>query len=534
MVQQRIARASVSVFLSRMLVAIFAVTLLPIMLPAGAPAQNRPPAPSGPPPDTSYLSGMPSVDTVKRLIQGSDATDTLERQAAVFNQLAILVQRMGLVPGRRPGDRTPQEYAQTNMYDAAATQTITDYGKTHTPNEVKAFFDLENKYQDDRSLRTEMFQKLFTSAFLDPYAKVAQADQAAYQANLNQQRAQNAPSQSPQNPFLALVQPSPNASQSGLSKDETRCLELGGSKSNCLGGSARGLVQGLTNVFTAVFGSAATTPPDKPHGLRMNGDYKATDGMDLSFSDGRTGVSGVADYGMSVTLSGCGKLAPQDIGYTMMPRGNGYILQLATNPKPIVLAFGPGGQLVGPGVAQVAGQVIIGYDIVSQSKRYGDGNIVPGSVSTERVPVYGPATASCSFGAFQVFPQTYTKPDATGAALVGMSDLAGKPVPTGALISGVYAAAGGLRVEFSVDDVVVDCGEAHAKKAYTLQNSGDGVAIAVANDKPFTLVLKPDGSLMGSGAVTIIGRLLTGQDAGGNYTFKPVTATCNVGTLPQN
>jgi hypothetical protein len=107
---------------------------------------------------------------------------------------------------------------------------------------------------------------------------------------------------------------------------------------------------------------------------------------------------------MGATLSGCGKLVAQEIGYAMTPRVDGYIVQLAITPKPVALTFGPGGQLVGTGAVQVAGQVITGYKIVSQSRRYGDGTIVPGSVSTARVPVYGPATASCSFGAFVVVP----------------------------------------------------------------------------------------------------------------------------------
>jgi hypothetical protein len=491
---------------------------------AAQPPQNRPPA--GPPPDASYLAGMPSVDTVKRLIQGSDPTDTLARQVAIFNSLLTLIRRMGLAPGRRSGDTTAQEYAQINTYTAAATQITSDFGKNHKPDEVSAFMSSENKYEDDASLRTEMFQKLFTNAFLGPYAKVDQADKAAYQAYLNQQHAQNAPSQNPP--------PAPVASNSPsrLTKDETRCLEFGGSKSDCIGANDA-LLSGLAGVF-----GGSTNLPAQPHGLLINGDYKAADGMELNFTAGRV-VNGARTYGMDATLSGCGNLISQTLGYSTTPRGNGYILQLSIGPKPIALTLGPGGQLVGTGATQVAGQVITGYKIVSQSRRYGDGTIVPGSVSSEKVPVYGPATASCSFGTFVVVPQTYTKVETQATAGFGVSNLAGKAIPTGVLMSGVYSAAGaagapGLRIEFSVDAVVMDCGEAHVKKSYTLQNSSGGIMIAIANDKPFTLALQPNGSLAGSGAVTINGRLLSGTDASGNYSFKAISASCTVGTFAPN
>jgi hypothetical protein len=129
--------------------------------------------------------------------------------------------------------------------------------------------------------------------------------------------------------------------------------------------------------------------------------------------------------------------------------------------------------------------------------------------------------------------------DARATGVFGVSDLVGKPIPMGAFLSGVYSVAGaaggsGLRVAFSVDDVVLDCGDAHVKKSYALQNSSSGVAINIANDKPFTLALQPNGSLAGSSTVTINGRLLTGTDAGGNYSFKPISASCPVGTLAPN
>src|SRR5215469_10214534 len=48
-----------------------------------------------------YLSGMPSVDLVKREIQANDPTDTLARQVAVFNMLPTVITRFMLADGKR-------------------------------------------------------------------------------------------------------------------------------------------------------------------------------------------------------------------------------------------------------------------------------------------------------------------------------------------------------------------------------------------------------------------------------------------------
>jgi hypothetical protein len=86
-----------------------------LALPWSLRAQNRPAPPAGPPPDTSYVAGMPSIDKVKQIIQGSDSNDTVARQVAVFNLLPMVIQQMGLAPNRHFGDTTPQEQAYLNQ-----------------------------------------------------------------------------------------------------------------------------------------------------------------------------------------------------------------------------------------------------------------------------------------------------------------------------------------------------------------------------------------------------------------------------------
>jgi hypothetical protein len=506
------------------------------------PRQNRPPAPTGPPPDTSYLAGMPTVDQVKSTIQGSDPTDTLARQVAACNILVQLIEVMGEAPARQYGDATPAETNLASSYSAAAYQITQDYGKTHTADELKAFNTLHAKYELlDNSVHDEIFQKLLTSAFLDAYNNrnspppSANGTPPAQRGNQNPAPARagnGAPTGPPGSTGsfggagdLGVFDPSNlNPSQnSPPTKEQARCLELGGSKSDCMGGALTGLLAGLADYF-----GVDTSAPAAPHGPVMVGQYKAANGMVLNFN------IGPAPPGQSVVgLSGCGNLAELPITYTMALSSNGYLLQITNSPNPLPLTLNSGGQVVGSGGETVTGQVITGYRTVTTTE-YHNGKAVPGSTATKQVPIYAPATVRCSFGTFA--PQTpppAAKPSATQAALFG-ADTSGATPPPGVEMSGVYSAAGGLRVEFQYQSVVLDCGQAHVLKTYSLQKSGGQLSITVANDKPFTLVLQPNGSLSGSGVVTLNGRLLSGEDTNGKFFFSPISASCNVSTLAAN
>ncbi|MGB6429670.1 MAG: hypothetical protein WBF06_03735 [Candidatus Acidiferrales bacterium] len=485
---------------------------------------------------------MPTVDQVKSTIQGSDPTNTLARQVAAFNILVQLIEVMGEAPARQYGDTTPAETSLANSYSTAAYQITQDYGKTHTADELKAFNTLHAKYELlDNSVHDEIFRKLLTSAFLNAYNNRNSPPHSANGAQPAQQGKQNrAPAQAgnsaPTGPpgstgsyggagDLGIFDPSnfSGSQDSAPTKEQARCLELGGSKSDCMGGALTGLFAGLADYF-----GVDTSAPTAPHGPVMVGQYKAANGMVLNFN------IGPAPPGQSVVgLSGCGNLAELPITYTMAASGNGYLVQIANSPEPLPLTLNSGGQVVGPGSETVTGQVITGHRTVTTTE-YHNGRAVPGSTTTKQVPIYAPATVSCSFGTFA--PQTAppaAKPSATQAALFG-ADTSGATPPPGVEMSGVYSAAGGLRVEFQYQSVVLDCGQAHVLKTYSLRESGGQVSIAVANDKPFTLVVRPNGSLSGSGTITLNGRLLSGEDAGGNFSFNPVSATCNLNTLAAN
>jgi hypothetical protein len=490
---------------------------------------------------------MPSVDKVKQATQGSNPIDTAARQEAVFNLLPMIIQQMGLAPNRHFGDTTPQEQAYLNQCSAAAYQINQDFAKSHSAADLQTFNTSHNKYETDGPFWQTMLNTLFTTEFLAAYVKVNKDANAAFQAHVKTETNQNvSPVQTANGGSagscgsIGIFDPCDftQSSEKPLTKDQTRCLELGWSKGQCLGGTlapvfdlALAIGDGIAGVMNG--GKPVdNTPPPAPHGLIMSGEYKTASGLDLAFSSGG-----------GVTLSGCGKLAASGEGLGIAPYGNGYVLQMKTSPKVVQLAFIPGGQITGPGAMTIDGQVIEGYKTVTEKRVYSDGTFASAPF-TSQTPIYRAATDTCTFSTFQLVPQTYATQTADQAKQYGTNDLAGKPIPNGMIFSGIYAspgaenssgptyAAGSVRAEFDTNNAVIDCANAHVKLPYSVRNTNGQISIAVANpNAPFTLTVQSNGSLAGSGMITVSGRLLAGQDAGGNFSFKPVTATCSLGIL---
>jgi hypothetical protein len=97
-------------------------------------------------------------------------------------------------------------------------------------------------------------------------------------------------------------------------------------------------------------------------------------------------------------------------------------------------------------------------------------------------------------------------------------------------MTGKYG-GGNLLLDFSGNSLVLDCGQAHVRQLYTVENTSNAMLVHVQNSVgPFTLVLQPDNSLRGTGSTTINGRLVTGMN-GDNVTFAPHSETCDVGTF---
>ena len=101
----------------------------------------------------------------------------------------------------------------------------------------------------------------------------------------------------------------------------------------------------------------------------------------------------------------------------------------------------------------------------------------------------------------------------------------------GLRIIGQYTGSGGMLMDFDGGEVTLDCGQAHVKAPYTVENSPAQFLVHVQNSEAaFTLAVTPDNSLRGSGSATVNGRLVTGMN-GDNVTCQPHSETCSIATL---
>jgi len=132
--------------------------------PAASPAPAAPPAaaPASRPGgalNPAYLAGMPSVDTVKREIRGSNAVDTLARQVAVLNTLPRVIQRMRMAPGR-PYATTADEQQRLNAYAQASYELSQSYLNSAGPDASKAFLQTVGRLELDPALNDQMYALL--------------------------------------------------------------------------------------------------------------------------------------------------------------------------------------------------------------------------------------------------------------------------------------------------------------------------------------------------------------------------------------
>src|SRR6266851_4730675 len=95
---------------------------------------------------SDYTNDLPSVERVKAEIKGSDPTDSLARQVAVFTYLQAYIDRIKYNRSYS-GPFTPGEQRARAAYSLAAYQMSQDYAKTHTPDEAKAFERLHGQYE---------------------------------------------------------------------------------------------------------------------------------------------------------------------------------------------------------------------------------------------------------------------------------------------------------------------------------------------------------------------------------------------------
>ena len=174
-----------------------------------------------------------------------------------------------------------------------------------------------------------------------------------------------------------------------------------------------------------------------------------------------------------------------------------------------------------------------------EQRRVIDNVPLPGSGHYEQRPIYETRTISCGFSSLRATAPAHPEAGVIGAVsgiFTGQPDpssaLSGTTeAPAGPRMGGTYAGASGFKVEFQSTAVVLDCGNAHVKRPYGVQNLADRVVITVRNGNvPLALTLGADGTLAGSGMVDVAGRLVTGMN-GSNVTFTPHQERCTLGTL---
>ncbi|HYL75155.1 MAG TPA: hypothetical protein VEU96_13175 [Bryobacteraceae bacterium] len=471
----------------------------------------------------SYVREMPSVDRVKREIQGSNPTDTLARQMAVLSMLEQFIYRL-MGPYRDRNTLKPEETQAIRAYYTAASEISQSFAKSHSPDEVKALNELRSRLSTNPALFQEVFEKLLTPAIREEYAKANAAFEAKSKEAIAAAR-REAEAQKMQQ--AAGPGGSPFIRNDPGTLAARRCVELGGSELECIG---KGLTTGVAGLFGGATEQAAGKNPRA--GLVMTGRYAATKTMGLSFGD------------EAVALTGCGKLIPNSRPYTVEKSGARFVVTVKTEPQPFALTMGPDGHLTGPGPTDVKGQIITGYRQVWMQE-YRNGLAVTGSACGgvcgywASQPIFADKTERCTIGGFSP-----TGPTGDGGvlstltALVSPQSLDQTPTESGkglaapgVRMAGKYTGPGGLALEFRDNGVILDCGEAHVAKPYTVEAGAAQVLIAVKNaPAPFTLALGPDGTLTGSGTVDVTGRVVTGSTANG-IAFAPRSARCAVGVL---
>ncbi len=465
---------------------------------------------------SDYTNDLPSVERVKAEIKGSDPTDSLARQVAVFTYLQAYIDRIKSNRNYR-GNFTPGEQRMWNAYRNAAYQMSQEYAKTHTPAEADAFERLHGRYEMDGAFRQDWSKRLMgpqsASAYKDAEAGLKAAGDRRYQQEMQQYRQDRAAQQAADRQM--------NGNQ-GLSDDPTavatrRCLELGGSSAGCVG---KGLTAGFKDLIG--FGAEAEESLMGPGraGVVLKGFYKnAATVTALNFDEN------------GVSINGCGKLVDDSHNYSIEKRSGSVRITIDNEPNPIVLTMRPDGGLVGPGLIDVKGRIIVGY---FTSTHYENG-VATGTTST---PDYRPAMGRCVVGSLVKPPNPKPAPaaseqSANDASAIGMlTGMLGTFVPdageVGLRMTGRYG-GGNLLLDFRGNSLVLDCGQAHVRQLYTVENTSNALLIHVQNSGgPFTVALQPDNSLIGSGSTTINGRLVTGMN-GDNVTFAPRAETCDVG-----
>jgi hypothetical protein len=473
-------------------------------------------------PNTNYTADMPSVDRVKAEIKGSDPTDTLARQCAVFTYLQAYIQRIKSARSYS-GPYTPDEQKLLSAYSLAAYQISQDYAKTHTPDEAKAFERLHGQYE----MNSDFYQD-WSKRLIGPQSAAAYRSMELDGAKRQQEHNAEITRQNQQ----AAAAPSNSGSPIGMSNDPTavatrRCLELGGSTMACMG---KGIGTGLMSLIG--LGSVEDITGPGAVGVVLSGLYKSSSGASVNFTDS------------AADATDCGKALPVGYPYTIEKQPGSLRVRVASKPTPYTLTMRPDGGLTGPGPIDITGNIIIGYHTVTTTQMINGVRAAPDQCNgpcqtVSSVPDYGPKTERCSIGSLSAPPKPQPDSAQSAGADSGILGMMTEMLNTGEMninaepglrMVGKYA-SGPLLLDFTPASVVLDCGLAHIRQIYTVENAPNNFIIHINNSGgPLTLAVVSNDTLQGTGSATINGRLVAGMN-GDNITFRPHSETCPVTTF---
>ena len=323
-----------------------------------------------------------------------------------------------------------------------------------------------------------------------------------------------------QNQGAAGIAPPKNAEERAL----RRCVSSGRLPASCTGNS---LLGAFSQMVSQVLPSAAK---EAAAGPVMAGVFEGAGKWRLDFVDG--GV-----------LVNCSFLSPNEETYTIDLKSNHPAIIINTTPKPLMLALHADGTMTGPpGPVTIDGVIASGYVAGDTDAKYVDqyGNKYDAarnklSNSNQGYSTFSHRRATC--------PALNLSSKGAGVGIQTMqTDLLktafggdkGPPTPPGIRMQGIYAASTGFSAEFYPESVILGCGPDSARAyPYTVIAEGARASIKVdAPDRPLTLTFRPDGSLdAGSGPYLVHGRIVTGQNDDGDFTFAPMEQTCNLAVL---
>jgi hypothetical protein len=450
------------------------------------PANPAPPSPSpasstqktfNPP----YLKEFPTVDQIMAKVKGSSAQDTANRELSAFHEFGELI---GALAGPR---------LQANQMTPDEVHMLTSYFNAYN-SFAKSVANPQDSYLGQTDFTAYLFQTF-------PMPDIEQL----WRASLSHQPS----SANGQTPLAPTTDPGTLAAR--------RCVELGGSMTQCTGTALSVGMKSLMGIDAGAMNASGAT------GLVMYGTYNAAGGLHFTFGDG------------SVDIGGCGAMVRGGHSYAIQPSGGQYQIKIDNQPQPLIVTLGADGKIAAPALQQITGQKIVGYFVETNRK----------TGASTRTPNYGPDTESCKIGNLNPGPATVPDQglmgDLTSALSLMPSLFGGSPesspstqnlIAPGPRFAGTFISAGGLKIQFQDAGAVIDCAQAHVMALYDVSIQGDAATITVKNgNSPFGLMLQANSILTGTGAATISGKLMTALDSDGNPVLTPTSATCAVGTM---